>query len=341
MESIKGIMSKTRSLNWNSLSQNRSTIMGVATLMIVAFHLAQMSDLISNGMIAAAFQTLCSGVEIFIFVTGMGLFYSLNKNPNLKQFYKKRFINIYPIYLIVALPYCIWWSVVNQKGMLFFVNWLAPNYIIGNARDIWYIPFILVMYLIYPLAYKALFSKQFYKFRYAAVIVISVIWYALMCWLYSLDNDYFNKIEIGLFRFPVFLFACLIGELVFKKTNIGRKIYLFIIFPVVGIVVIHILFNGLFEMRMTDALASITYLSILLLIFNVLKLKNIRKILDFFANMSIELYLVHLLIFKVLSYYSISKWYYYLIAILMSVLISYPLSLFRKLITKKQTVKNI
>lgn len=184
-------------LNWNILSQNRSEIMGLATLMIVIFHFFQMSNFLNDNLIIDRLAyAFCSGVEIFIFLSGIGLFYSYQKKPALKDFYKKRLLNVYVPYLIIALPYTLWWSFVNRSIILFPLNWALPNYYFGNARDVWYIPFILLMYLLFPLIYKLLFESKIYKYRFLLVIAFSVLWYGLYFFLLRLDNSYFNKAEL-------------------------------------------------------------------------------------------------------------------------------------------------
>ena len=43
-----------------------------------------------------------SGVEIFLFLSGMGLFYSLSGDPRLSEFYRKRLTRILPAYLVLG-----------------------------------------------------------------------------------------------------------------------------------------------------------------------------------------------------------------------------------------------
>ena len=326
--------------NCGILSEKRNEIMGIAALMIVLFHFAQMSNLFT-GPIKTILLTLCSGVEIFIIISGMGLYYSFQKKPNIKDFYKKRIYNVYFIFLIISLPYTIFWSIVNSKLNLVLLNWLVPNYALGNARDVWYVPFILVMYLLYPLVHKFLFNEKIYKFRYLMVLSFSVLWYGLYYVLLKSGNEYFLKIEIGFFRFPWFLISCLIGEIVYNKIKFSKAMLIVPILSILSIVFMHLYINNNFGMRMVDMLAAVVYLSIIILFFCLFNLSFINKILCFFGSISLELYLVHLLLFKVLTYYEIYNWLYYIILIAISIVLSYPLSLLRQFFVKNIKLKKI
>lgn len=315
-------------LDFSVLSKERGSIMGAAAIMIVVFHFSQMSNCFS-GLLQTALSTLCGGVEIFILMSGVGLYYSFQKNNNIKQFYIKRIYNVYFISLIISLPYMVWWSLVNQETNLLLVNWLVPNYILGCARDVWYVPFVMVMYLIYPAVYKFLFYEKIYKYRYLIVLMISILWYIACFVLYKSGNSYFRKIEVAFFRFPFFLIGCLIGELVYKKKNCKKTLVIAFVLSFFSYLFVHKFICNQFGFRLRSSLASIVYLVLIVLFLFYIRIDFINKLLTFFGKISLELYLTHLLIFKVLAYYGIDHWIYYLIASIISVIISYPLSKLR------------
>lgn len=315
-------------LDFGVLSKERGSIMGIAALMIVVFHFSQMSSCFS-GLLQTALSTLCGGVEIFILMSGVGLYYSFQNNNNIKPFYIKRICNVYLISLIITLPYMVWWSLVNQEVKLLLVNWLAPNYILGCARDVWYVPFIMVMYLIYPAVYKFLFNEKIYKYRYLIILVISILWYIACFILYKSGNSYFQRIEIAFFRFPFFLMGCLVGELVYKKKDCKKTMAIAFALSFFSYLFVHKYMSDQFGFRLRNSLASIVYLILIVLFLFYTRIDFIHKVLTFFGKISLELYLTHLLIFKVLAYYGINEWIYYLIASIGSVIISYPLSKLR------------
>lgn len=61
------------------------------------------------------------GVEFFVFLSGVGLYFSMSKDSNILHFFQKRIKRILPAYLMVAIPY---WIVIDliimQKGVKMF-----------------------------------------------------------------------------------------------------------------------------------------------------------------------------------------------------------------------------
>ena len=77
--------------------------MGFAILIVMLFHMGVPRSSSWYGL--ARMGNL--GVDIFLFLSGMGLWYSWSKNPALRQFYFNRVIRIYPAWLIIAGYYFI------------------------------------------------------------------------------------------------------------------------------------------------------------------------------------------------------------------------------------------
>lgn len=90
-------------ITWKDLSRYRGELMGAAIIFIVLFHMSlPRSD---------AFFGLrrCGniGVDMFLFLSGIGLWFSWVKNPSTKQFYKRRLLRIFPAWLIMSSLYYI------------------------------------------------------------------------------------------------------------------------------------------------------------------------------------------------------------------------------------------
>lgn len=81
-------------------SKYRTELMGLAIVMVVFHHLTLRT---SAGLLGKGYMFLrvtgAMGVDIFLFLSGLGLFYSFRKNPDIKAFYKKRLIRIIPTYV--------------------------------------------------------------------------------------------------------------------------------------------------------------------------------------------------------------------------------------------------
>ena len=82
-----------------TVSKYRNQIMGLAILWIILFHTGMslpfpLSQLKQQGF---------GGTDIFIFLSGFGLYYSLKKDNNPIEFYKRRLTRVLPAYIPFVL----------------------------------------------------------------------------------------------------------------------------------------------------------------------------------------------------------------------------------------------
>lgn len=102
------------------------------------------------------------GVDIFLFLSGLGVYFSLMKRPNVLGFYRARLARILPAYIIVAcVSYCFL-RLDKASALDFFYYISGVGYWTRHTRFDWYIPTQLAFYLITPLFlffYKKLGGK--------------------------------------------------------------------------------------------------------------------------------------------------------------------------------------
>ena len=78
---------------YNILSKYRTELMGIAILWVMFFHLS--IDI--NNRILNLIKTIgYGGVDIFLMISGLGLYYAYKKNNNIKLFYKRRLLRLLP-----------------------------------------------------------------------------------------------------------------------------------------------------------------------------------------------------------------------------------------------------
>lgn len=143
------------------ISKYRNAIMGFAILWIMTYHsgiafplhIALLSK-VSSYIRSTGF----GGADIFMFISGFGLYQSLSHNSSSVAFYKKRLLRILPFYfpvlavwLLLHLPEIpmgnrIATVLLNFTGAAFWLN-IPPSF---N----WYMPSIIVFYLITPVLFK-------------------------------------------------------------------------------------------------------------------------------------------------------------------------------------------
>lgn len=325
-------------LNWNVFSKYRSLMMGVAAVLIIISHMHFIVDAKTNigQLILNIFGNGSIGVEMFLFLSGIGLYFSFSKKPKIYDFYKKRVSNVYIIYLIIALPYVIWRCFFfEHDGVLrFFEDWSGARFWNGTMREIWYVPTILVLYLLYPLIHKVMFCKDG-KYAVAITAAATVAWFALCYGYKEIYPDSYDVLEIALMRVPSFLIGCCCGKFVFEKKKFGVGAYLLFVAGLLFKIVCIFLPDGMYIYRLSFCFLGISLLFIVAVFVQLVNLKPFYKLLSFIGSMSLEIYLTHNLIREVFYLLEIKGLLLYGAIVAFSFVISIFLAKLRRLIVKR------
>ncbi len=212
------MMEKITKLTYYEFSSNRKCIMGIASILIMVFHLTTYC-VIPKNIFTSVMYDFNIGVEIFLLMSGIGLYFSFsNKNVSFKNYYIKRILNVYLIFLIINLPTALYESIVISRFNIlsFLLNWTGANFWLGISRTGWYVSFAMILYLFYPLIFRVL------KWGKRGVDLILTIGGCALCLLlcFGLKHfcpDVFSIIEIALLRIPAFLLAVIWESLFITK----------------------------------------------------------------------------------------------------------------------------
>ena len=90
-----------REIEWKDVSRYRGELMGAAILFIILFHV----PLARSDMFFGLRRCGNIGVDMFLFLSGIGLWYSWVKNPSVSHFYKRRLLRIFPTWLVISSIY--------------------------------------------------------------------------------------------------------------------------------------------------------------------------------------------------------------------------------------------
>lgn len=148
--------------SYSLVSKYRGVLMGVAILSIILFHYAQdcvHSEAEIGSFIRRYYKYIGSGgVDIFLLLSGFGLYYSAKKSPDLspKDFYRRRFTRVLIPYFLVAVPKIFLADMLIEGKTfgyclsdLFFITFFRE----GRAW-FWYIIMICICYLLFPYFYR-------------------------------------------------------------------------------------------------------------------------------------------------------------------------------------------
>ena len=196
-------------MNFGDISNHRQFLYGFAALWIMFFHFCTRVPPTGILEIVSGIQEAgSSGVEIFLVLTGMGLYQSMKRTPSVVTFYKKRFLRVFlPSFIVMA----VYHLTVDDSFVAYLSSVTFFGYWFG-ADVIWYIPFILTMYLIYPLLYKIQIKKP--RILYGLLLLSVVLSFAVET--VGLDMNLLR----GISRIPIFIFGCILAPCVEKKKQI-------------------------------------------------------------------------------------------------------------------------
>lgn len=162
-----------------------------------------------------------TGVFIFLFLSGYGIMCSYKTN-GIKRYWYKRLHKIYIPFLIVVIPQLVLeiWKYRNNIGDMYIISTflsaigLYPDNLLDGT--LWFIPFILLQYLIFWISFRFISQKRIQKI---VLIILSLLGYIIF-------KKYFTWVsENDIYGFA-FLFGCLYVD--FSKKIDFNKIYIYI-----------------------------------------------------------------------------------------------------------------
>lgn len=300
-------MKNKRAFDLSKISSFRNEIFGFAILSIVFYHFfddyffAMKNGAVAGGILLKPLTIIflgavgSMGVEIFLILSGMGLYFSFSKDDNLGRFYKKRFTKILIPYIPVAL---IFWAIkdfvlMDVSFSRFLQDVTFVTFFTNGTRTIWYAGFIMAVYLIFPLIYKAMYQKGGKPRKYNFVVLILAFLIPIL--VYFASADFYHKTEIALTRIPSFVSGVLLGYYVKqnKKINAG-VVFGFCIISVIGALASLLLDLPSFLARYLDGFYAAAALVVITALFDLLKnAKGVSGFFRFFSKYTFELYIIH------------------------------------------------
>ena len=292
-------------MSWKALSKYRSEIMGLACLWVMLHHNFFVWPESLDGL--RRFSNYGNlGVDIFLLLSGVGLYYAWSKKPALGDFYARRFVRILVPYGLIAVPYWVWRDLWLHEGS-FLLDVTQLSLPVQGVITTWYVPAMAVFYLLYPLIAKFLFSGD--RWTRATLLCGGVM---LGCLHLNYGNSsIYGNCEIALTRSAIFIIGCALGKTVRDDEPIAPHL------PLLGL--LWIMLND--SLRRNTSLDAVwirfSYIplciSAVLVCLWVLErlegLSALRKLLCFFGERSLELYLTHVLIRNAFYHYiPITAW---------------------------------
>ncbi len=299
----EGVVSMKTRLNWNSLSKYRNQIYALSILWIFLFHADRCfpSLRIFKRVPRYIIKSGNIGVDIFLFLSGISMYYAMQRSKDTASFLKKRYAKILKIYLLFCVPYFILYYLSGTISLQSCIRQITFTKREGNT--FWFLLCIFICYTIYPLLYKLISEK---KERWiVGGVVCYIAGLAVFNWI---SPEAFGFDEIIITRFPIFVIGALAGKKVYNKEEISSgltfSMLLFLLFAGdLQRYLYQIPFLGEEEVLLSRLFGSIQAVGAIFLFAILLPYLSGTKaaaLLEKFGTITLEFYVVHMAIRRVL-----------------------------------------
>ena len=307
---------KIKDIELANISRYRGELMGVAILFVILFHVGLPREDAFFGLKRMG----NIGVDFFLFLSGMGLWFSWTKKPSLRHYYLRRFLRIYPTWLLIAclyyIPDYLNLELIGHRGQStnildligdISINW---DFWLHDELTFWYIPAIMLFYIVSPFYMNLIIKHPTYRW----LPILMIMWCVIVEYVVPI-HEAVGHLEIFWSRVPIFFLGINIAAAVKRKETIGVS-FIWIIGVIFLITLASCIFleqvkHGQFPLfieRMLYIPLTITAILLLSCLFSNTS-KHINKVLKLFGTLSLEIYLIHA--HFVLDYLERNNWSYW------------------------------
>ena len=305
-----------KKFSFQKISEHRTLLMGLEIVLIMFFHFTEDCKETKSGFsgFVSWFFTYIrsSGVDIFLLLSGFGLYYSWKKQPKALPFYRKRLTRVLVPYLIVGVLAWGWLDLyLGRTGVrLFLADLSFVTLFTRGTKLFWYIFLCLVCYLIFPLAYRLFDDRRTRQEEATATAGVFLLCTAAVFFARNHWKDLYPVLNLLLLRFPFFILGIWIGKLAAEDK--GLPAWAAADFMLLSLVLaIHLHSDPVWGRYALAALnCSICMLVIMILDATAVSGFPFR---DYLTDMlcwcgrhSLELYLIHVAVRKVMKKYGYS-----------------------------------
>ena len=307
-------------LTYHLLSKYRGELFGISIILIMMFHYFHaVIKLMHPGsrryFYSYIFCQIISsvGVEVFIFLSGMGLYFSYTKNKDIGAFFRKRFIRIFVPYLMYGTV--IWFItdiIVAGKTFTRYIYDLSLfSFWVSGETRLWFIGAIAVFYVFFPLFYEVVTSKGYKRNTFLLIAFLILAMYVSD----TEKHGSFKINEIAVTRLPIFILGVFIGRLAFEKARVKPWHIAVMAFTIAlrlfsGIVAIigkfdtlegalkqiNKQFAAVMGNRMESSLFAIGFMAVCIALLALIRWKPLHSFLISAGGISLELYMTHVTI---------------------------------------------
>ncbi len=207
--------------NLSLLSDYRTEIMGFAALCIILCH-ANVAGVSMPAPIHYLLGLGNVGVDIFLFVSGLGMYYSLAKRGiinckehlnrgGVKCWYLDRYRRILVPYFIITFPWWVYYALSRQVGLSGFLLHVSTLGYWFWHYGAWYVALLVPVYLLTP-PFATLVERVSTSGNYARCLMIAllcVIFWVLTSVRFDVQSvirqAFINNLQMAFSRVPIYM----------------------------------------------------------------------------------------------------------------------------------------
>lgn len=270
------------------LRNYRNALMGISIIYVIIFHFHPKGLLLNN-----IGKYGWTGVDMFFYLSAIGLCYSLNSKSNILQFYRRRISRIIPtwwFFLISVLAISIIVGKLHPSGIFEFLCYFTGlgwwlNGLFDNALFVyyyeWYVPTLLFYYAIFP----------FFFFMSRRTLLFLTIIVSIGIEIMLRDN-LCPSLHLSYPRLLSFMIGILSFRYIFENSSKNKRIdhvnYILFFISITS-VLLAISHQISFNVFLSFIMPFVFYIFAI-----IIKYTKSSKLFSFLGSISLELYLVHI-----------------------------------------------
>ncbi len=217
---------KIPNIEIGNISRYRAEQMGAAMLFVILFHVA-----LDRGDPFYGLRRCGNvGVDIFLFLSGVGLWFAWTKTPDVRRFYNRRLLRILPTWLFVATAFYLpdflgsrrfSTSITDLIGDI-TLNW---DFWLHDELTFWYVPAIMALYVAAPWYMRLIERHAVYRW----LPLLMVVWCVMVEWVLPIHRAV-GHLEIFWSRVPIFFIGINCGRYVKENRTVdGSAVWLLLL----------------------------------------------------------------------------------------------------------------
>jgi len=271
-------------------------IRSISTIMIIVFHFIIQERVIYFWPTGANFSLGELGVALFFILSGASLMNAYRNDFNIKKYFKKRFLAIYPMFWIAyscAFLYDFYMgkginesisfvkillSVIGMDGYLMYK--IPVFYLLGE----WFLGAIIIFYILFP------FLLYLIKKSWLITSIVVMFIYLYLCFNYTFEIFPDRNTLINL---PLFLFGMLFSKNIIVSKDRIKQLDFKLILVSLLIFMVYFLFSKNLKIPHQVLFPSISIFLILWYFSNYIKNRYLINFVNQISVYSYAIFLVH------------------------------------------------